>query len=475
MALISPFRVTLAVALAVGATRSAWAQVDRYELGLRLRAFERSLAAETSPDRRRAAMREMEAAVQAFFSMDPRKVAAAIDRAAVALAGAEPAADERFARSLQLVFSSRLVDPARGTVPFELSSAYRVDDVEAPDGLRLEISLEGVDGAPLTVDVGDLPCRAELPIAGLASGDRRVAWRLVRGERVLVARDAALSLAKDLEARLQRLDELEPAEKGDGASIDSATLAFLPKLLKKASKRGEETVLPSARLLDDAEALAAAMAENRPFFAAERTGQHWLAVPVGRGAAIVRIQAPVVPAGERRPLVVALHGAGGSENLFFDGYGDGLVAQLAASRGWFVVAPRSGSLGPAELPKLVEALAARWPIDPQRVVMVGHSMGAMQSVAAASASPQSYRAVAALGGGGAVRATEALKALPFFVGVGTRDFALGGAKALDERLRAVGVSSTFVEMPDVEHLTIVQLALPAVFDFFDRALTPPPK
>lgn len=472
MALIPVRRIGVALATAVVLIRGASAQVDRYELGLRLRAFERALDAEKAPERRRAAMREMEAAVQAFFSMDPRKVATSIDRAAIALAGVEPAADERFARSLQLVFSARLVDPDRAMLPFELSSAYRLADVEAPDGVRLVITIDGAEALTVPGATESLPCRLEMPILGLPPGDHRVTWKLMRGERVLIEREAALSIAKDLDARLQRLAGLEPAETGDDASIDTATLAFLPKLLKKVTKRGEETVLPSARLLADADALAAAVAAKQPFYGPERTGQHWLAVPVGRGAAIVRIQVPVVPAGEKRPIVLALHGAGGSENLFFDGYGDGLVAKLAAERGWFVVAPRSGSIGTGELPKLVDALAARWSIDPQRVVIVGHSMGAMQTVAAACASPKSYRAVAALGGGGAVRSSDALQALPFFVGVGSRDFAREGAKALDERLRELGVQSTFLELPDVEHLSIVQLALPAVFAFFDGALAP---
>lgn len=473
MALTRSSRLVAARALALAVPQRANAQVDRYELGLRLRAFERALDAEPSVERRRAAMHELEAAVQAFFSLDPRKVAASIDRAAVALAGVEPSADERFARSLQIVFSSRLVDPARGTLPFELSTAYRIEGADEPDGLRLSIAVEGGERPPFEAAVDALPFRAELPLAGIAPGDRRVAWKLVRGERVLVERDASLSFAADLEARLQRLGDDGGAD-GDAASIESGTLGFLRKLLKKAVRRGEETVLPSARLLADAEALAAAVAGKRAFFGPERIGQHWLGVPIGRGTAIVRVQVPAVPAGERRPIVVALHGAGGSENLFFDGYGDGLVARLAAARGWFVVAPRSGSIGIGELPRLVEALAERWPIDPRRIVLVGHSMGAMQAVGAACASPARYRAVAALGGGGGVRASAALKELPFFVGVGSRDFALGGAKALHDRLVDAGVSSTFVEMPDVEHLAIVQLALPAVFEFFDAKLAAMP-
>ncbi|MCA8965518.1 MAG: dienelactone hydrolase family protein, partial [Planctomycetes bacterium] len=171
-------------------------------------------------------------------------------------------------------------------------------------------------------------------------------------------------------------------------------------------------------------------------------------------------------------LVIAVHGAGGSENLFFDGYGDGEVVRQAAQRGWLVAAPRVG-FGQLDCAALADALADRFPIDRSRVLLVGHSMGAMQVIGNAMRTPASWAAVAALGGGGQVRASDALKKLPLFVGVGSRDFALGQARALDRSLRAAGATSTLREYAGVEHLAIVQLALDDVFGFFERALTSP--
>ncbi|MFO0845183.1 MAG: hypothetical protein U0797_22840 [Gemmataceae bacterium] len=78
--------------------------------------------------------------------------------------------------------------------------------------------------------------------------------------------------------------------------------------------------------------------------------------------------------------------------------------------------------------------------------------------------------MAALGGGGGFKATEGVKSVAFLVGCGERDFALDGARGLHAALVKAGVKeAVFRGYPDVEHLTVVQRALPEVFRFFERA------
>src|SRR5262249_54156397 len=157
--------------------------------------------------------------------------------------------------------------------------------------------------------------------------------------------------------------------------------------------------------------------------------------------------------GKPLPLVVALHGAGGSENLFFDGYGAGKAVRLCRDRGWLLVAPRSGLVGGVSLPEVIDELAALYPVDRKRVFVVGHSMGAGQAVAAAQQTPERFAAVAALGGSGRLGKAEAVRALPFFIGVGDLDFALKGARQLGQRLKEGGVKDVRLkEYADVEHL-----------------------
>lgn len=460
----------LLAALAFAGASSA--QIDRYELGLRLRAFERRLGATADTERRSKAYGELDQAVQAFFRMDTTTVAKCIAAADRAL-GAPATAAHRFVERLQLACDARLVDPVAGTVAVRLVDAYGGAAVDVPPDLTLTLRLDGDTQDRLRAPITALPLVASLDLGDAAVGDRALTWTVRAGDEAIVARTQGLSLARDARKRIEAIEAAAGERDRAPGSLESGTLDLLAGLVAGMTRsRPEETVLPGAALLAEAESLAAAVAADKPVYGATTVGQRWLRVPTGKSATIVRLQAPA-PAkeGGKQPVVLALHGAGGSENLFFDGYGDGAVAALAATRGWFVVAPRLGMLGAgADLPALVDALAARFPIDPARLVVVGHSMGAGAAMSAAGRAPARFRAVAALGGGGAVPKAEAARSLPFFVGVGERDFARAGALRLHEGMRAGGIPSTLREYPAVEHLAIVQIALPDVFAFFDAAL-----
>ena len=168
--------------------------------------------------------------------------------------------------------------------------------------------------------------------------------------------------------------------------------------------------------------------------------------------------------------VVALHGAGGSENLFCEGHGK-LAPLLAQKKGWMLVSPLNG---PAD--DLLDALSKWQPVDKGRVVTVGHSMGAANATAWAARKPEQLKAVAALGGGGRSGKGEAWTRIPFFVGVGDKDFALKGAKSLADSLRQSGAGSVTLKVyPGLEHLTVVQASLEDVFGFFEKSLANPGK
>jgi predicted peptidase len=251
-------------------------------------------------------------------------------------------------------------------------------------------------------------------------------------------------------------------------SIESATLASIWSLLRTTQRRNAyETELRGLALLEEGERLAAWLeaSDSDLVYEKRRPGSFRVRVPVGKSAVSCRLFVPKVEGGER-PIVVALHGAGGSENLFFDGYGDGLCVDLAKARGWFVVSPRNG-MGALDCGALVDELRRRYPIDLARVFVIGHSMGAMQAMRNVSATPGRFRAAAPIAGGGRVRASEGLAAVPFFVAAGARDFGRQSAQRLHRQLEGAGATAAWRLYPSVEHLAIVQVALPDVFSFFD--------
>ena len=451
---------------------SAPAQLDRYELGLRLRAFETRLATSTDKERIAASLRELDRAVQAFFRLDLQAVARAIDAADRRLLPAPPDAETTFARSLQLAMSARLVNPHAGSVGFTLRAAFATE-ATCPEGLVLDVALDGSAAPLVSAPVRALPFIGELPLRDAAVGDRVLMWTLRVGDRVLQQRSQGLSLANDLASRLDELAGLTE-EKPANDSLEAATAPMLAHMLSAMMKpRPEETVLPGSRLLADAEAMLAASAKGEMFFGPQRPGEHWLRVPLRRSSVAVRLLVPPdTNANAKRPLVIAMHGAGGSENMFFDSYGAGAIVELCQARGWYLVAPRSELFGYYDAPQLIDALAARWPIDPERVLLVGHSMGAGQAAATAARAPSRFTAVAMLGGGGSIGKGIGLQGRPFFVGAGERDFGRSGALALQKALVKVGAKATWHEYTDVEHLAIVQFALPDVFAFFEQALPP---
>ncbi|TVP74883.1 MAG: hypothetical protein EA352_09625, partial [Gemmatimonadales bacterium] len=100
------------------------------------------------------------------------------------------------------------------------------------------------------------------------------------------------------------------------------------------------------------------------------------------------------------PVVVALHGAGGDERMFFGAYGAGRLPELGREAGWIVVAPSTEAVAreSGALAALLDHLAESHPLDRDRLVLVGHSMGAAAAWREARATPGTWAGVACLAG-----------------------------------------------------------------------------
>ncbi|MCU0619553.1 MAG: alpha/beta hydrolase [Gemmatimonadaceae bacterium] len=125
------------------------------------------------------------------------------------------------------------------------------------------------------------------------------------------------------------------------------------------------------------------------------------------GAAIpMRLIVPPAAAASRRPLgvLLALHGAGGDENMFVDAYGQGIAARLAGELGLILVSPTTAPFVRSAAPfdSVLATLRREYAIDTTRVVVIGHSMGAGAAASLARARPSQIAAVVCLAGGAAV-------------------------------------------------------------------------
>ncbi|MFM7076424.1 MAG: hypothetical protein ACKO3G_10205 [Planctomycetaceae bacterium] len=464
----------------------AAAETPRAELGKRLRRFETAWQEADAATRARA-VAPMSAAVRGFFSLDLVTAARELDRAWFAVrAAAPPDAAERRTIAFAASAAPLLADAAEETITVSVAPFYGADAdgqggqdaTPAADAATLHLAVVDAAGTTLAERAFPWPAPAE-PVAWragpLPEGDHALVAERVDGERRIPFARIGISRATGLAARLAALAAAREGMAGRGSPTARTTVTLLAGILEAlAADRGQETDYPALRLLETAEALAADPGPERIAGAAPG-GDLWVALSDGRVEVPVRLR---VPAGAAGPLPVLFlhHGAGGSENMFFDACGAGRAVGLGVERGWLVVAPRQGLFGlPLDVATMLDILAESFPIDRRRVFLVGHSMGAGQVARQVGLAPDAVAAAVALGGGAGAPGGEAAARVPWFVGAGEQDFGRRGAEGLAARLAAAGTRVERHLYPDVEHMVVVQAALDDVFAFLDGVAAAPPR
>jgi len=176
---------------------------------------------------------------------------------------------------------------------------------------------------------------------------------------------------------------------------------------------------------------------------------------------------------EPRPLIVALHGLGAREESWFQ-YGNGALAREAEARGAIVAVPHgwrvdSFYVGPGEEDVLgvIDAVLAEQPVDRDRVVLIGHSMGAFGTLRLGARHPDRFAALGAFAGGGRPAWIEPARDVPAFLVHGDTDGVV--PVALSRTLAALAATRApawrYREIAGADHLSVVATALPEVLDF----------
>ena len=209
---------------------------------------------------------------------------------------------------------------------------------------------------------------------------------------------------------------------------------------------------------DLAEEIAVAEKGDDPY--RRRPGELWRVASQGGTRVPLRVFAPAGLGDEPAPLVVALHGAGGDENLFFHGLGNGRLKALAEEHGFVVVTPLTYPLAasPRLFDAVLEAATGCHRIDASRIYLLGHSLGAMTAAQLAAQRPERFAAVVCIGGGGA--APEGARFL-FVAGEQDPLFPPWRLRRVAEASRAAGARADLRAIPGVGHTLVVGEALPA--------------
>jgi pimeloyl-ACP methyl ester carboxylesterase len=452
----------------------AFAQFDRYEVGRRIHDFE-VVWEEKANDKeaRKRAAPLVNQTGQSFLKLKVSEAAQSLDAARHALLSTEPAsAAVRWADALQIVPEARAVDATTEELSVTLKPFYKVD-VKAPNGAIARAKLGA--GKPVEVAIDKLPATIQVPVKsapGTPSADFPLVVEIVADGQTLARKETKVARIEKFAERLAAVKKASEDVPSSPKTIEQASFLLLVKLLEDAAnKKSLETDYPTSRLMFGAERLAKV---KEPYYIASRPGEFWLSIPTGKKPTVVRIRIP--PKLEEKktpvPIIFALHGRAGSENLFFDGYGIGMTPRLAAERGWIIVSPHAdGGLlgsGPApDVPAILDELIKRYPIDPKRVYLIGHSMGAGHALDLAQKEPSRYAGIALLGGSGKITKRDALKSLPVFAGCGKLDPALDNVRSFEKDLADAGAKVSTHEYDDIEHMLIVREAAADVFKFFD--------
>ena len=360
----------------------------------------------------------------------------------------------------------------------------------------------GASAQPLTVvkdfgrydgvsrDLRESPFAMEFDLRDVADGRYVVVVDIADSARALGSASLGVVVRKGLDEAVSRLEDA-------ATRAPEATRAEIlyPVDRMRNVNRGklELRTLDAERDFANADtAVAALEAGTEPF--ARRTGdlkRHYL-LDAAHEVMPYRMLVPSsYAAGRAFPLIVALHGLGGTEDSFFDAYGKKLP-QLAEQRGYIIAAPlgyrvdggygwglgtppadpsvrRNTELSEMDVMQVLAQVRKHYNIDDSRIYLMGHSMGAIGTWKIAPKYPGLWAALGAFSGQGAPATVETMRSIPQFVVHGDADptVNVAGSRAMVAAMKALDVDVKYVEVPGGNHIAVVEPNLAAMFDFFD--------
>jgi poly(3-hydroxybutyrate) depolymerase len=343
-------------------------------------------------------------------------------------------------------------------------------------------------------DLRESPLPIEVSLAGNEDGAYVIEATVLDGGTRIATTTLGIFLQKGLDDRLRALD----SGAAGIAETFRADVLYPGDHIRNVNRgRVSAGTFDLAAALGEAErVLAAAKGKKDPFKG--RTGDlerhHLLA-----GANEIMPYRVYVPtaynAARPTPLVIALHGLGGTEDSFFDSYQQA-PPKLAEQHGFLMAAPLgfrvdgfygSGTItgGDPELRRrrefsekdvleVLRLMKAHYNVDESRIYLIGHSMGAIGTWYLGAKYAEIWAGLAPFSGQGSPATAERMKAIPQFVVHGDADptVNVNGSRSMVAALKKAGAPVTYIEVPGGNHSDMVVPNLPKAFEFLAQQAKP---
>jgi len=425
------------------------------------------------------------------------------------LIGEEWTPRKEYGLSLVVRSDMRVADPAQPLI-IHLGQLYEASwEFSSPAEVVVELteSSSGWRRAPvpgetirdlgrhtgLAVDLIDSPFAMAVNVSGVADGTYFLAVTVFDGAEPIRRFGMPIHLVDGLRAaqaeiedRLRAVPDFEDAKASARYPFDFALQINLGRREARAYDFADG-IRRSTEIVDTLEKgedpFAGARGAMTRHHVLEETGE---IIPFG-------LFVPSTYAGDKpMPLIVALHGLGGSEQTFL-GRDDAMMPKLAEEHGYILATPlgyrfdggwgrqsrgtgeraRISRLSEADVLQVVDLVRDRYAIDDSRIYLTGHSMGGNGTWYLGAKHAEIWAAIAPIAGG-SIRPADVdlarLAGLPILCAHGDADLTapVETSRRMTARVRQAGGDCTLVEVEGGTHRSIVEVALPQIVEFFDK-------
>ena len=325
----------------------------------------------------------------------------------------------------------------------------------------------------------------------LGDGLYWVLAKIESGDRTIAQLSRPIYAINDFTERVSRLSSLAAVIRNSAdarvktVAIHGATPEFQLQRLAVLNRARADYDINAIAELDRIESLLSSLAKGANPLAQERGELERAYRAADSKLTPYRVYVPINYDGtSQRPLVVLLHGLLGDERSYLSGLYDPVVIKGESERRGAILAAVGGGdrsdsyrgISRDDVFEVIQAISRDYKIDPARVYLSGHAIGAAGAWAIASARPEIFAAIAAVSGGAPVQGDALgallgrLKGIPALIIHGARDgiAPVENSRKVFAAAQKAGLKVEYIEMPDADHTTVVGATFPAVMQFFER-------